>query len=68
MEDIYVYEFDADRKLRVVTHAERGRQSAGEWHLQGLTQSRLDADGVSRAQMDAAVWTNIGLEPELGLQ
>lgn len=57
--DIYIYEFDGAQRLRVATFARRGRYEGGEWLLEGVSQSVIGEDGVTRRSMDRAIWSSL---------
>ena len=62
--DLYLYEFDADRNLRLVTHAERADFKKGGWTLRGLQQAALSPDGVQVRAVEQARWESL-LSPGL---
>ena len=64
MGDLYIYEFDDQNRLRVATHAERGTFEEGQWVLEGIRQSTIDDDGVTRRELDRAIWYS-RFEPDL---
>ena len=64
MADIYIYEFDEDRQLRMSTYAKAASYDDGKWLLEDVVQSEL-ADGQVRSRRAAkADWRSL-LEPEL---
>jgi lipopolysaccharide export system permease protein len=64
MEDVRIYEFDDERRLRVATRAARARYEDGQWLLEELVQSRVREDGVEREVLPAAAWRSL-FEPDL---
>ncbi len=64
MQDVYIYEFDADRRLRVSTHARSARYQDGGWILEGLSQSFVNEDGITPKTIDKAVWNSL-FAPEI---
>jgi lipopolysaccharide export system permease protein len=64
VEDIYIYEFDPEQKLRVSTHALRGRYDEGRWLLEDIVQTDLTGEFVQRKSIQQAVWESL-LKPEL---
>ncbi|GMQ96106.1 MAG: LPS export ABC transporter permease LptG [Gammaproteobacteria bacterium] len=64
MSELYIYEFDDDRRLRVATYAERGIYEDGEWTLEGIRQSFIGKDGVIGRDVVEADWSS-RFKPEL---
>ncbi|HEY5701000.1 MAG TPA: LptF/LptG family permease, partial [Gammaproteobacteria bacterium] len=64
MGDVYIYEFDAENRLRVATSAENAVFSSGEWFLHGIRQSELFEDRVVRRSVNKAVWKSL-FQPDL---
>lgn len=65
VEDLYIYEFDANDQLRLSTFAERADYRDGEWLLHGIRQTEIGADGaVTVNTFDRANWTSL-LAPDL---
>ena len=64
MADIYIYEFDDDRALRVASRAARARYEDDQWILEGLRQSVVTESGVTRRTLSEAEWASV-VEPEL---
>ncbi len=64
MSELYIYEFDDDRRLRVATYAERGIYEDGEWTLEGIRQSVIGKDGVIGRDVVEADWRS-RFKPEL---
>lgn len=64
MRDVNIFEFDAQRRLRVATRATSARHENNEWKLEGIVQSHLNDDGVVRSEISAAVWESL-FDPEL---
>jgi lipopolysaccharide export system permease protein len=64
MEDVRIYEFDEERRLRVATRAARARYEDGQWLLEELVQTRVLEHGVERVVLDAAAWRPL-FEPDL---
>ncbi len=63
-ENIYIYEFDADKQLRVATYAAKARYDAGRWMLENIRQSSILEHRVRSQQMEQAVWEST-FKPEL---
>lgn len=64
MREVNIYEFDAQKQLRVATRADRARHENGKWQLDGIVQSHLADDGVSVRRIPAAVWDSL-FDPKL---
>ena len=64
MGEVYIYEFDADNRLRVATYAKSADFSAGEWFLHGIEQSEILPDRVVRRTVNKAVWKSL-FQPDL---
>jgi len=64
LRDVYIYEFDADSKLRLSTYAEFARYAGREWVLQNISQTVLADDGLQKRTLPEAAWDSI-LKPDL---
>ena len=64
VEQIYIYEFDNERKLRSSTHAQRATYQNRQWRLDGIEQTVIDGDSVTRKKLRQAVWLSL-LDPEM---
>lgn len=56
MQDIYIYDFDLNRRLRVATHASTATYSNGRWILEQVRQSEIQPDGVQRRSYQTLDW------------
>ena len=56
MRDLYVYEFDAQLKMRRFTYARSASYVNEQWRLQDLIENVLTDDGVSTRPVPARVW------------
>ena len=62
---VRIYEFDAQYRLRTISHARRGAyQSDRRWLLQEITQTRFEEMKTSVHEMGQASWQSV-LEPSL---
>jgi lipopolysaccharide export system permease protein len=59
VQDIYIYEFDADDRLRTSTYARRGRYVNGQWILEDIEQSVIDNEKVIRKDLKLAAWDSL---------
>jgi lipopolysaccharide export system permease protein len=64
MKELYIYEFDDERQLRVATFADDGIYQDGEWTLGGVRQSIIGTDGVTAREVVEADWRS-RFDPEL---
>ncbi len=64
MQDVYIYEFDAERRLRVSTRAGSARYDDGNWVLGDITQSVIEEERIVRKTIDKAVWNSL-FAPEI---
>jgi len=64
LRDVYIYEFDADNKLRLATHADSAEFSDNHWTLHGISQSELAAGEVKARSLASAQWDSL-LDPNL---
>ncbi|MGD2081951.1 MAG: LPS export ABC transporter permease LptG [Chromatiales bacterium] len=59
LEDIYIYEFAPDRRLKAATHAAFAQYAQGRWLLRDIRQSLFRDGGVDTRQMDEAGWESM---------
>lgn len=64
MEELFIYEFDDSRRLRVATHAAEATYREGRWHLVDIAQTRFDGDRVTGRSLERARWDS-HFRPEL---
>ncbi len=64
MNELYIYEFDDEHRLRVATYADSGIYKDGEWTLEGIRQSIIGTDGVVGRNVVKADWHS-RFKPEL---
>ncbi len=63
--NLKVFQFDEQFHLRRILAAERGVWApAGEWRLEGVTLTRLEADGIAIERLPALGWRS-SVNPEL---
>lgn len=62
--NIYIYEFDADKQLRVATFARKAHYEEGRWMLEGVRQSSILEYRVRSQKMEKAVWKS-SFKPDL---
>jgi len=64
LEDIFIYEFDDQQRLKIATHAERADYLGSHWLMSGIRQSQVSEEGVSERQLAQARWDSL-LDPGL---
>lgn len=64
LRDVFIYEFDEQRRLRVATHAAQASYEKDQWVLENVQQSHISEQGVTTRQTARAVWAS-PLIPEL---
>ena len=61
---ISIFEFDADRRMRVVTFAKGAQFADEQWLLERVVQSQIDTDSVKSTRVEQARWDS-DFRPEL---
>ena len=56
IEEIYIYEFDDQDRLRSSITADNARYIDGSWVLEGVERTIIDDSGISREQFSRAAW------------
>ena len=56
VEDMFIYEFDARRRLRAVSHAKRAEYRDGAWMLESVRRSDVSGGGVVTRSTGNTVW------------
>ena len=56
VEDMFIYEFDAKRRLRTASHAERAEYRDGAWVLESVRRSDVSAGGVVTRTTANVIW------------
>ena len=64
LEDIYIYEFDDDKRLKLSTYAGRAEHRGDHWLMFQIEQSEISDSGVSRRSLEQARWESL-LDPGL---
>ena len=64
MEQIYIYEFDKENRLRNAVHAGSGIYRNGEWVLSDVEQTSISPQGVTKKQISRAAWKSL-FKPEM---
>lgn len=55
-EDISIYEFDAENRLRIITKAKEASYQEDSWALTDVVQSTIDEEGVKVRVIERARW------------
>jgi lipopolysaccharide export system permease protein len=64
MQDVYIYEFDNDDRLRSSVFAKRAEYRDGHWIMHDIEQSLIDDQGVRRRDIKLATWNSL-LDPDM---
>jgi lipopolysaccharide export system permease protein len=64
LEDIFVYEFDDTRQLKLATHAASAEHLGDHWLMREIRQSEISEEGVRQRRLASARWESI-LDPGL---
>lgn len=64
VEQIYIYEFDGDSRLRTSTRAKQARYVKDRWLLENIQQTSLDGDVIQKRYIARAAWDSL-LDPEM---
>jgi lipopolysaccharide export system permease protein len=64
LKDIYIYEFEQNRELKVATYAGSAVYQKDHWLLRDIRQSHFTADGVTSETLQSAAWGSM-LSPDL---
>jgi len=59
VEDIYIYEFDEQDRLRISTYAKRAKYLNNQWLLEDIEQSIIEKDFISKKQLKFAAWESL---------
>jgi lipopolysaccharide export system permease protein len=57
--DIYLYEFDDDHRLRVITKAEKAVYRNKTWVLENIVQTQVSEQQVTNQQIASAEWSSL---------
>jgi len=64
VEDIFIYEFDENNRLKVSTHAQRAAYIDGQWMLEEIAQTVIKDGAVINRTISRAGWESL-LRPDL---
>jgi lipopolysaccharide export system permease protein len=63
-EDIEIFEFDEQRRLRLITQAAHATYHDDGWHLSEVTQRFISPEGITTRRLPEALWES-RLSPEI---
>jgi len=64
LEDIHIYEFDKDFKLRTIVNAKQGMFEDGQWKLNNISLTNLGNDKVTLTNIENGNWKSL-IRPEM---
>lgn len=64
LRDVYIYEFDPEKRLKQSTHAQAAVYKGDVWQLEGIRQSEVNERGVQTRTMATADWQSL-LDPAM---
>lgn len=64
LRDLYIYEFDPDKRLQLSTHAQEAVYAEGVWQLRNIRQTELREEGLQTRTLDTAAWKSL-LDPAM---
>lgn len=64
LEDIHIYEFDNDFKLRTIVNAKQGVFQDGQWKLNNITLTHLGEEKVTSTNIENGNWKSL-IRPEM---
>lgn len=64
VEDIYIYEFDDEDRLRTSTYASSARYTNGQWILENIEQTRISEEKITKKELKLAAWDSL-LNPDV---
>ncbi|MEJ2213820.1 MAG: LPS export ABC transporter permease LptG [Gammaproteobacteria bacterium] len=64
LEDIFIYEIDEDKRMRLATYAESANYTDGKWQLDGILQSSIQDEMVKSRSVGSASWSSM-IDPDL---
>jgi lipopolysaccharide export system permease protein len=56
LNDVYVYDFDPERRLRRFTYARRAAYAGGQWRLEELVETSIDEQGTQTRRLPGREW------------
>ena len=64
LEDIHIYEFDKDFKLRTIVNAKKGIFQDGQWKLNNVSLTILGEDKITSTNIENGNWKSL-IRPEM---
>jgi len=62
LQDIYIYEFSEDQRLKIATFASFAQYRDDHWLLNNIRQTEITSEGVISREIDKAAWESM-LDP-----
>lgn len=59
LQNIFIYEFDEAKRLKLATHARSAIYTGEAWRLEGIVQSSLSEQGVEEKRAKQATWRSL---------
>jgi lipopolysaccharide export system permease protein len=64
LEDIHIYEFDQNFKLRTIVNAKQGKFEDGQWKLNDISLTLLDEEKITTTNIENGNWKSL-IRPEM---
>ena len=64
LEEIYIYQIDEDKRMRLTTYAKSANYIEGKWQLDGILQSAIQDNMVKSRSVGSASWSSM-IDPDL---
>jgi len=64
LEDIHIYEFDKNFKLRTIVNAKQGKFEDGQWKLNDVALTLLDEEKITTTSIENGNWKSL-IRPEM---
>ena len=64
LEDIHIYEFDRNFKLRTIVNAKQGKFEDGQWKLNDISLTLLDEEKITTTNIENGNWKSL-IRPEM---
>jgi lipopolysaccharide export system permease protein len=64
LEDIHIYEFDKNFKLRTIVNAKQGKFEDGQWKLNDVSLTLLDEEKITTTSIENGNWKSL-IRPEM---
>jgi len=64
LEDIYIYQIEADKSMKLATYAKSANYIDGSWQLQGILQTAIEPEKTRSRSVGSAAWGSV-IDPDL---